>query len=353
MAVSSSVMMPALVKPQAERGMILKDVPVPEIGKNDVLIRVLKTGICGTDVHIYQWDEWAQRRIHPPLVVGHEFMGMVERVGEAVDEFKPGDLVSGEGHIGCGHCFFCRTGLGHICRTMKIIGVDRDGCFARFISMPQSNVWRLKPGIPHEVAAIFDPYGNAMHTVMAQPVNGRTVAVIGAGAIGLMACAIAQAAGALNVLVVEPHANKREMAHKLGLRFTYDPKVEGWEKGLLERTPDGIGVDVALEMSGSAPGIHTAFKIVRAGGDVAMLGIPPTEVGINLAEEIIFKSVTVRGINGRLMYQTWYQCERFLLDQKLDLMPLITHQCGYKDFQEAFGMLERGEAVKIVMSWED
>ena len=138
--------MPALVKPQAERGMILKDVPVPEIGKNDVLIRVLKTGICGTDVHIYQWDEWAQRRIHPPLVVGHEFMGMVERVGEAVDEFKPGDLVSGEGHIGCGHCFFCRTGLGHICRTMKIIGVDRDGCFARFISMPQSNVWRLKPG---------------------------------------------------------------------------------------------------------------------------------------------------------------------------------------------------------------
>lgn len=344
--------MPALVKDAAARGMTLKDVPVPTIGKNDVLIRVLKTGICGTDVHIFQWDDWASRRVHPPLVVGHEFMGMVERVGEAVDEFKPGDMVSGEGHIGCGHCYFCRTGQMHICRTMKIIGVDRDGCFAHYISMPQVNVWRLKPEIPHEVAAIFDPYGNAMHTVMAQPVNGRTVAVIGAGAIGLMACAIAQAAGALQVLVVEPQAHKRELAEKTGVRFTYDPRAEGWEKSFLEHTPDGIGADVVLEMSGSGAGIHTAFKMVRPGGDVALLGIPPTEVGMNLAEEIIFKAVTVRGINGRLMFQTWYQCERFLLDHKLDLKPMITHQVHYKDYLGAFDLLEKGQAVKIVMSWE-
>lgn len=344
--------MPALVKQTAARGMTLQDVPVPAIGKTDVLIRVLKTGICGTDVHIFQWDDWASRRIHPPLVVGHEFVGMIEKVGEAVDEFKPGDIVSAEGHIGCGHCYFCRTGQGHICRTMKIIGVDRDGCFAHYISMPQVNVWRVKPEIPREVAAIFDPYGNAMHTVMAQPVNGRTVAVIGAGAIGLMAVQIAKAAGALQVLVVEPQDHKRILAEKAGVKFTYDPRSSGWEQSFLERTPDGIGADVVLEMSGSSPGIHTAFKMVRPGGDVALLGIPPTEVGINLAEEIIFKAVTVRGINGRLMFQTWYQCERFLLDHKLDLSSLITHQVHYKDYLDAFDLLEKGQAVKIVMNWE-
>lgn len=352
-APSPATTMPALVKSESARGMDLKQVPIPEPGKTDVLIRVQKTGICGTDVHIFQWDPWAAGRVKPPLVVGHEFMGVVERVGDAVEEFKPGDIVSGEGHIGCGHCYFCRTGQGHICRTMKIIGVDRDGCFAHYISMPQVNVWRVKPGIPHEVAAIFDPYGNAMHTVMAQPVNGRTVAVIGAGAIGLMACAIARAAGALQVLTVEPHEHKRILALQTGGGFAFDPRAEGWEQAFLEHTPDGIGADVVLEMSGSSAGIHTAFKMVRPGGEVALLGIPPTSVGLNLAEEIIFKSVTVRGINGRLMFQTWYQCERFLLDHKLDLRPLITHQCSYRDYREAFDLLEKGKAVKIVMNWED
>jgi len=344
--------MPALVKPGAARGLDLAEVPVPEIGKNDVLIRVLRSGICGTDVHIFQWDDWAQRRIKPPLTIGHEFMGMIERVGDAVEQFKPGDLVSAEGHIGCGHCYFCRTGNEHICRTVEIIGVDRNGCFAQFISMPQHNVWRLKPGIPHEVAAIFDPYGNAMHTVMAQPVNGKTVAVVGAGAIGLMACAVAQAAGALSVLVIEPQEKKRRMAEQLGVDKSYDPRSEGWLAQLLERTPDHIGADVVLEMSGNPAGIHTAFKVVRPGGDVALLGIPASQVDMNLAEEIIFKAVTVRGINGRLMFQTWYQCERFLLDHKVDLRPLITHQMSYQDYREAFDLLERGEAIKIVLSWE-
>lgn len=344
--------MPALVKRNAEPGFSLDAVPVPDPGRHDVLIRILKTGICGTDVHIYSWDEWASRRVHPPLVVGHEFMGIVERVGDAVEGFKPGDYVSGEGHIGCGLCYFCRTGQGHICREVKIIGVDRDGCFAQFMTLPQGNVWKLKPGIPHEVAAIFDPYGNAMHTVMAQPVAGRTLAIIGAGAIGLMACKIAEAAGALSVLVVEPQAHKRDLALAYGVQAVFDPSANGWKKRFLERTPDSVGADVVLEMSGHPQGIHNAFDLVRPGGEVALLGIPSGDVDLNLSEDIIFKAVTVRGINGRLMFQTWYQCERFLLDHKLDLGPLITHQFSYRDFEDAFDVLRNGRAVKVILNWE-
>jgi threonine 3-dehydrogenase len=344
--------MPALQKQSAARGFALSDAPVPEPGKNEVLIRVRKTGICGTDVHIYAWDEWASRRVHPPLVIGHEFMGVVERVGDAVDNFRAGDMVSGEGHIGCGHCYFCRTGQGHICRSVEIIGVDRDGCFAEFMTMPQGNVWKLKPEIPEEVAAIFDPYGNAMHTVMAQAVAGKSVTVIGAGAIGLIACKIAEAAGALSVTAVEPNERKRRLAHDYGAAAVYDPGEEGWKERFLSHTPEHVGVDVVLEMSGSAGGIRSAFELVRPGGEVALLGIPAGDVGLNLSEAIIFKAVTVRGINGRLMFETWYQCERFLLDHKLDLQPLITHRFKYREFEEAFRVLERGEAVKVILDWE-
>ncbi len=344
--------MPALTKPSAAAGFTLSNVPVPSIGKTDVLIRVLKTGICGTDVHIFNWDAWAARRIHPPLTIGHEFMGMIERVGDAVDAFKAGDIVSGEGHIACGVCYFCRTGQAHICREVKIIGVDRDGCFARFISLPAANVWKLKPGIAPEQAAIFDPYGNAMHTVMAQPVAGRSVAVIGAGAIGLMACLVARAAGALTVYAVDPQAHKRDLASQCRVDRVFDPAQAGWQKDFLEASPEGIGVDVVLEMSGSAPGVRSAFELVRPGGDVALLGIPSGDVGLNLSEAIIFKAVTVRGINGRLMFQTWYQCERFLLDHKLDLSPLITHRFPFHRFEEAFDVLRDGEAVKVILDWE-
>ncbi len=345
-------MMPALVKPQAAPGMTLADVKVPQCRRDEVLIRVMKTGICGTDVHIYAWDEWASRRVHPPLIVGHEFMGVVEAVGDAVTSPQPGDFVSGEGHIGCGQCYFCRTGQGHICRSVEIIGVDRDGCFAGYILMPQANVWKIKPGIPHEVAAIFDPYGNAMHTVMAQPVAGKSLAIIGAGAIGLMACKIAEAAGALSVAAVEPLPKKRELALKYGVGAVFDPGEPDWKDRLLADTPEQIGVDVVLEMSGSPGGIRSAFEIVRPGGEVALLGIPASDVGLNLSEAIIFKAVTVRGINGRLMYETWYQCERFLLDHKLDLTPLITHQFPFKEYNHAFELLERGEAVKVILDWE-
>jgi threonine 3-dehydrogenase len=344
--------MPALVKRHPARGLDLQEIPKPSCGRGEVLIRVQKTGICGTDVHIYGWDVWSQRRVHPPLVIGHEFMGVVECAGEGVTAVKPGDYVSAEGHIGCGHCYFCRTGQGHICRSVQIIGVDRNGCFARYITMPESNVWKLKPEIPHEVGAIFDPYGNAMHTVMAQPVAGRTLAIIGAGAIGLIACKVAEAAGALSVVVVEPQEHKRRLALASGAHEAFDPREEGWKNRFLARTPEGIGVDVLLEMSGSPTGIRDAFELVRPGGDVALLGIPPADVGLNLSEAIIFKSVTVRGINGRLMYQTWYQCERFLVDHKLDLKPLITDTFDYKDYNQAFQLLEAGQGVKVLLNWD-
>lgn len=344
--------MPALQKLTAGKGFELSEVPVPEPGKNDVLIRVRKTGVCGTDVHIYEWDNWASHRVHPPLTIGHEFMGVVERTGEAVENFAPGDRVSGEGHIGCGHCYFCRTGQGHICRQVRIIGVDRTGCFAGYLIMPQGNVWKLKDEIPDDVGSIFDPYGNAMHTVMAQAVAGKSVTIVGAGAIGLMACKIAEAAGALSVSAVEPNERKRRLAHDYGAGAVFDPSQDGWKEQFLASTPEHVGVDVVLEMSGSVPGIRSAFDIVRPGGEVALLGIPSGDVGLNLADAIIFKAVTVRGINGRLMFETWYQCERFLLDHKVDLRPLITHRFHYTDYKEAFQVLTRGEGVKVILDWD-
>lgn len=344
--------MPALVKRSGAPGIWLESVDRPVCGRSDVLIRIQKTGICGTDLHIYAWDDWARSRVHPPFIVGHEFMGVVEAVGESVESFAPGEAVSGEGHIGCGHCYFCRTGQGHICRKVEIIGVDRDGCFARYMILPESNVWKVRQGIPPEVAAIFDPLGNAMHTVMAQAVAGKTMAIVGAGAIGLMACKIAKAAGALSVLIVETQPRKRALALEFGAEAAFDPAQAGWLEAFTRKTPDEVGADVVLEISGSKAGIASAFEMARPGGEVALLGIPSSPVTLNLSEAIIFKGITVRGINGRLMYETWYQCERFLLEHKLDLAPLITHQMPFEQYEEAFGLLQRGEAVKIILNWE-
>lgn len=343
--------MEALVKRAAGPGMVLEERPVPECSEGEVLIRIQKTGVCGTDVHIYSWDNWASQRVRPPLIVGHEFMGVVERVGDAVPGIQPGDIVSGEGHIGCGHCFFCRTGQGHICRQMRIIGVDRDGCFAHYFRFPAANVWKVRPEIPADAAAIFDPFGNAMHTVMAQSVAGKTVAVMGAGAIGLMACKIAASAGALSVFAVDPQPHKRKLALSYGADEVFDPTEDAWKDRLLGHTRESSGVDVVLEMSGSRTGVRDTFELVRPGGEVALLGIPPADVNLNLADAIIFKAVTVRGINGRLMFQTWYQCEQFLLEGKVDLLPLITHRFSYRDYEQAFDVLERGEAVKVILDW--
>ena len=344
-------MMHALVKQRAGRGLILEERPRPSCSEHNVVVRIQKTGVCGTDVHIYGWDEWAANRLRPPLIIGHEFMGIVEEVGSSVSDIKPGNIVSGEGHIGCGHCFFCRTGQGHICREMTIIGVDRDGCFANYFCFPATNVWKVAPEIPAEVAAIFDPFGNAMHTVMAQSVAGKSVAVVGVGSIGLMACKIASVAGALSVIAIDPQQHKRNLALRFGATAVFNPSENGWKKKLLTDTRESSGVDVVLEMSGSRAGILDTFELVRPGGEVALLGIPPSDVALNLSESIIFKSVTVRGINGRLMFETWYQCEQFLLEGRLDLRPLITHQFSYNDYEEAFSVLERGEAVKVILDW--
>jgi threonine 3-dehydrogenase len=345
--------MQALVKPQAGRGLVLEERPRPGCSEHNVVVRIQKTGVCGTDVHIYGWDDWAANRLKPPLIIGHEFMGVVEQVGSAVEDIHPGDVVSGEGHIGCGHCFFCRTGQGHICREMTIIGVDRDGCFANFFCFPATNVWKVAPGIPDKVAAIFDPFGNAMHTVMAQSVAGKSVAVVGVGSIGLMACKIASVAGALSVIAIDPQQHKRDLALSFGANVALNPAEDGWKKRLLDHTRESSGVDVVLEMSGSRAGIRDTFELVRPGGEVALLGIPPSDVTLNLSESIIFKSVTVRGINGRLMFETWYQCEQFLRDGKVDLRPLITHEFSFRDYEQAFAVLERGEAVKVILDWTE
>jgi threonine 3-dehydrogenase len=341
----------AIVKRHSGRGLVLEERPRPACSEHNVVVRIQKTGVCGTDVHIYSWDDWAAHRLRPPLIIGHEFMGVVEQVGSSVADIEPGDIVSGEGHIGCGHCFFCRTGQGHICREMTIIGVDRDGCFANYFCFPATNVWKVAPAISPEVAAIFDPFGNAMHTVMAQSVAGKSVAVVGVGSIGLMACKIASVAGALSVIAIDPQQHKRELALRFGATAVFNPAEDAWKTRLLAHTRESSGVDVVLEMSGSRAGIRDTFELVRPGGEVALLGIPPSDVVLNLSESIIFKSVTVRGINGRLMFETWYQCEQFLLEGKLDLRPLITHQFSYRDYEEAFAVLERGEAVKVILDW--
>lgn len=341
----------ALVKRESGPGMVLEDRPVPDCSEGNVIVRIQKTGVCGTDVHIFGWDEWASSRVHPPIVVGHEFVGIVERVGEGVEDIRPGDIVSGEGHIGCGHCYFCRTAQGHICREMKIIGVDRDGCFTELFCFPAANVWKVNEKIPLNSAAIFDPFGNAMHTVMAQSVAGKSVAVVGVGPIGLMACKIASVAGALSVFAIDPQEHKRTLALGYGASRAFDPSSLDWKRELLAETRESSGVDVVLEMSGSRTGIRDCFELVRPGGEVALLGIPPADVTLNLSDSIIFKSTTVRGINGRLMFETWYQCEQFLLGGKLDLQPLITHEFSYRDYEEAFAVLQRGEAVKVLLDW--
>ncbi|MBV8372556.1 MAG: alcohol dehydrogenase catalytic domain-containing protein, partial [Candidatus Eremiobacteraeota bacterium] len=290
--------MKALSKLGPQPGFALKDVPVPAIGPTDVLIRVEKAGVCGTDHHIYSWDSWAQARIKPPLVVGHEFMGTVAAVGDAVRSVRVGERVSAEGHIADLTCLLCRTGQAHICERVKIIGVDRDGAFAEYVAMPEYNVWKLDPAIPDVFAAVFDPLGNAVHTVMAAGVSVKSVVITGVGSIGLMAIPVARAAGAASVYAVDVNAAKLELAQRLGADATFLASAAGLVDEVIART-NGDGVDVLLEMSGSGAAIDTGLQMVRNGGTAALLGIPSDAVNINLAERIRFKGLTVLGINGR------------------------------------------------------
>lgn len=337
------------MKAEAGPGFLLAEVPVPEIGPRDVLIRVEKAGICGTDLHIYEWDAWAAGRVALGRVIGHEFMGTVVVTGAAVRSVRPGRRVSGEGHIGCGHCYCCRTGQGHICDRVDIIGVDVDGCFADYVRLPEENVWPLRPEIGDEVGALCDPLGNAMHTAMVDSVSGRTVLVMGAGAIGLLITAIARAAGAIDVVTLDVNPRKLERARAMGADAVCDARDGVAVDALLARTRDGRGFDVLLEASGSPAGIRLGLRLLRSGGWAALLGLPSGEVGLNLAEEVIFKGITIHGVNGRKMYETWYQVEDFLTHGRIRPADIITHRLALEEFPRAFDLLRSGEAVKVLL----
>jgi len=338
----------ALVKSEAGPGLRLADVPVPAIGINDVLIRVHKTGICGTDLHIESWDPWAARTIKPPLVIGHEFVGDIVEVGSNVTGFKPGDLVSGEGHVVCGKCRHCLAGQRHLCVDTVGLGVGRDGAFAQYVALPMTNIWHHAPGIDEDVAAIFDPFGNAVHTALAFPVLGEDVLVSGAGPIGLMATAVVRHAGARHVVVSEPNAFRRDLAVKMGATLAVDPRERDLhsaqqELGMVE------GFDIALEMSGVEAALRGAIDNMAHGGRIAILGIPTDEISLDV-NTIVFNQLTLRGIYGREMYETWYQMT-VMLQSGLDIKPAITHRFGFRDFEAAFAAARSGDSGKVIMDW--
>src|SRR5271167_155682 len=295
--------MKALRKMSAGRGLSMETAPVPTIGATEVLVRVKTASICGTDLHIYGWDRWSQGRMKPPVTLGHEFCGTVERVGDEVTAVKVGDFVSAEMHVNCGHCHQCRLGEAHICQNLRIIGIDQDGAFADFVKIPASNIWKLDPAIPEHYGAILDPLGNAVHTVLAGPIAGQTVLVTGCGPIGLMSIAVAKACGSSTVFATETNEHRREMARKMGADVVINPAGEDSVKKILEAT-NGTGVDVLLEMSGNPTAIQQGFKALRAGGRASLLGIPTENVALDLVQDVIFKGATVQGIYGRRMYET-------------------------------------------------
>jgi threonine 3-dehydrogenase len=341
-------MMLALVKSAAGPGLQLETVPEPVIGINDVLIRVQRTGICGTDLHIESWDPWAARAIQPPLVVGHEFVGEIVEIGSNVADFRPGDLVSGEGHVVCGRCRHCLAGRRNLCPHTIGLGVGRDGAFAEYVALPMTNVWHHWPGVDPEVAAIFDPFGNAVHTALSFPVLGEDVLVSGAGPIGLMATAVVRHAGARHVVVSEPTAYRRELAMRMGATVAVDPAArplaEVWaELGMVE------GFDVALEMSGNADALRSAIANMAHGGGIAMLGIPSEDIALDM-NQIVFKMLTLKGIYGREMYETWYKMT-VMLQSGLDIRPAITHRFPFRDHEAAFAAARSGDSGKVIMDW--
>lgn len=340
--------MRALVKPAPAPGAEVQSVRVPELGPHDVLVRVRIASICGTDLHIYEWDEWSQKRLRPPLTFGHEFCGLVERVGSEVDLVRPGDFVSAEMHITCGKCLQCRTGQAHICKLVRILGVDDDGCFAEFVRIPERNVMKLDPSISPEYGAILDPLGNAVQTVLAGEIAARSVAVVGCGPIGLMAIAVCRACGAGPIFALEPNERRRALATAMKADLVLDPRRPGIVEEIAGQT-EGGGVDVALEFSGHGDGVRTALQVARAGGRVSLLGIPAKPVELDLSNELILKGLVVQGIHGRRMFETWYQMTALLRQHKLDLDPLFTDRLPLTDFARGMARLQRGEAAKVLL----
>jgi threonine 3-dehydrogenase len=333
------------VKETAAPGFVLKDVPVPRIRDDEVLIRVRRAGVCGTDVHIHEWDDWARGRCRPPFVVGHEFAGEVAEVGKLVTDVSVGDRVTAEGHIVDGRCLLCRTGNAHVCPYTKIIGVDRDGCFAEYIAMPATNVWHLDADTPFEIGGIHDPMGNAFHTALTADIPGATVLVTGCGPIGLFAVGICRAAGASRVIASDVNERRLALAREMGAHDVVRPHEA---EEAVRRVTAGLGVDVVLEMSGVPAAIHQAFALVRVGGRVQMLGIPAKPMDVNFATEIIFKGITIYGVVGRRMYDTWHQMTRFLRSGEFDPTPVITHRFPLEGYDDAIRAIKGGEAGKVV-----
>jgi threonine 3-dehydrogenase len=340
--------MKALAKTKREPGLWLVDVEVPKIGINDVLIRVHRTGICGTDLHIYQWDDWAQKTIPVPLVIGHEFVGEIVEVGSNVVDFYPGDTVSGEGHVVCGRCRNCLAGRRHLCAHTQGVGVNRAGAFAEYIALPMTNIWRHHPSIDQDVAAIFDPFGNAVHTALSFPVLGEDVLITGAGPIGLMAAAVARHAGARFVVITDVNPFRLELAKEMGVTVAIDirtgslPDVQK-KLGMLE------GFDVGLEMSGNEDAFRVMLANMSHGAKIALLGIPKGEMGVDW-NKVIFNMLTIKGIYGREMYETWYMMT-VMLQSGLDIRPVITHRFHYEDFLKGFEVMATGDAAKVILSW--
>ena len=339
--------MQAIVKEKRAPGLKVTTVPKPSPGPGEVLIAVRHAGVCGTDLHIADWNAWAEGRLRPPLVVGHEFAGEIVAVGGAVAELRTGQLVTAEGHIVCGHCLQCRTGNSHICKNTRIIGVDRDGAFAEYIAMPATNVLPLD-GIPTSVGAVMDPMGNAFHTVLTADISGSTVFVVGCGPIGCFAVGIARAAGAAKVIASDVNAKRLALAQRMGAHLTIDATRDDVVRAVLAET-GGEGADVVCEMSGVPAALHQAFAAVRLGGRVQLLGIPNGQVPVDFATEIIFKGITVYGVIGRKMYETWDQMRRYLSAGLVDPRPVITHQFPLAKIDEALAAIRSGDAGKIIL----
>ena len=340
--------MKALVKKYAKPGLWLDEVPVPVPGPDDVLIKIRKTAICGTDVHIYNWDEWAQRTIPIPMVIGHEFVGEVVGFGDNVKGLKLNRIVSGEGHLVCGHCRNCRAGRQHMCRNTTGVGVDRDGCFAEYLCIPKTNVWVCDPSISEELYCFFDPFGNAVHSALQSDLTGEDVLITGAGPIGIMAAAVCQHAGARHVVISNPGEYRLNLANKMGIKHVYDPR-EVSIKEIMAELGMKEGFDVGLEMSGSSEAFNDMVDHMNHGGKISLLAMQAPGTSVNW-DKVVFNMLTIKGIYGREMYETWHKMTAFL-QSGLDISPIITHRFGFEDYEKGFEVMNSGDSGKVILNW--
>ncbi|HAB25513.1 MAG: L-threonine 3-dehydrogenase [Pantoea sp.] len=342
--------MKALAKLHAQEGIwMVTDAPIPEPGHNDLLIKIRKTAICGTDIHIYNWDDWSRKTIPVPMIVGHEYVGEVVAIGQEVRGFSIGDRVSGEGHITCGHCRNCRAGRTHLCRNTIGVGVNRQGCFAEYLVIPAFNAFRIPDNISDELAAIFDPFGNAVHTALSFDLVGEDVLISGAGPIGIMAAAVCKHVGARNVVITDINDYRLELARTMGVTRAVNVAHEDL-RAVMRELGMTEGFDVGLEMSGAPPAFRTLLEVMNHGGRIALLGIPPGEMAIDW-NQVIFKGLFIKGIYGREMFETWYKMAA-LIQSGLDLTPIITHRYAIDDFQQGFDEMRSGRSGKVVLSWD-